>query len=257
MDSLDRTIGHGLIGYDRRTNFSPTLHALRCDLLRAMVNLPEKAPTKGEAPGTGAMTTPTTQAELRKNALCKQASGTEGMETTIAKAGAASSPDHTASFPPTTPFVCTLACYACTDPGSTAPTHAYSWDPEASGIYMHPSCFLDFTAWVETQTNLRDILHAWLLCSRRAHSRRSMKALKHVHRWQREKRMEWADTMRTRSHCRIPFTLWAREVFPIPLPLIDSSSDDDLPTLIDYDSSSSDSSSSDSYSFSSDDSCKW
>ena len=177
---------HGLIGYDRRTNFSPALHALRRDLMRAMVNLPEKAPTNGEAPGTGATTTPTTQAELRKNALCKHSSGTEGMETTIAKAGAASSPEHTASFPPTTPFVCTLACYACTDPGSTAPTHAYSWDPVESGIYMHTSCFLNFTAWVETQTNLRDILHAWLLCSRRAHSLRSMRALKCVRRWQRD-----------------------------------------------------------------------
>lgn len=26
---------------------------------------------------------------------------------------------------------------------------------------MHTSCLLDFTAWYETQTNLRDILHAW------------------------------------------------------------------------------------------------
>ena len=149
-----------------------------------------------------------------------------------------SSPDHTASFPPTTP-----ACYACTlamlwtDPGSTAPTHAYSWDPVASGIYMYTSCFLNFTAWVETQTNLRDILHAWLLCSRRAHSLRSMRALKCVHRWQREKWMECANTMRTRSCCRRPFTLWAREF--IPLPLIDSSSEDNPLPLIDSDSSSS------------------
>ena len=52
-------------------------------------------------------------------------------------------------------------CYACTDPGSIAQSHAYFWHPEASGIYMHTSCLLDFAAWYETQTNLRDILHAW------------------------------------------------------------------------------------------------
>ena len=114
-------------------------------------------------------------------------------------------------------------CYACTDPGSITPAHAYFRHPEASGIYMHTSCFLEFAAWYETQTNLRDILHAWALCSRRAHSLRSMRALESVRRWQREKWMEWADTMCTRSRCRRLFTLWAQEIFPPPM--IDSSSE--------------------------------
>ena len=52
-------------------------------------------------------------------------------------------------------------CYACTDPGSIAPVRAYFCHPDASVIYMHTSCLLDFTAWYETQTNLRAILHAW------------------------------------------------------------------------------------------------
>ena len=57
--------------------------------LRAAGERPEKAATK--APCTSALTTPTTQAELGK-----KASGTAGMETTIAKSVAASSTGHTA-----------------------------------------------------------------------------------------------------------------------------------------------------------------
>ena len=123
-------------------------------------------------------------------------------------------------------------CYACTDPGSITPAHAYFWHPEASGIYMHTSCFLEFAAWYETQTNLRDILHAWALCSRRAHSLRSMRALECVRRWQREQRekwMEWADTMCTRSRCRRTFTLWTQEILAPPLIDYSSESNDIFP----------------------------
>ena len=62
--------------------------------LKAKGERPEKAPTK--APCTSALTTPTTQAELGK-----KSSGTEGMETTIAKSVAASSTGHTALLHPT------------------------------------------------------------------------------------------------------------------------------------------------------------
>ena len=95
------------------------------------------------------------------------------------------------------------------------------------GFYMHASCFVDLAAWYETQTNLRDILHAWALCSRRARRLRITRALRYVRMWQREKWMEWADTMCTRSSFRSllrTFTLWATHC--LPPPLVDSSEDD-------------------------------
>ena len=134
-------------------------------------------------------------------------------------------------------------CYACTDPGSIASTHAYFLHPEASWMYMHTSCFLEFAADYETQTNLRDVLHAWALCSRQgANSLRSMRALECVLRWQREQREKWkasrADTMYTRALGRRTFTQWA----PTPPPsLIDSSVENDdrfPPPMIDSSSES-------------------
>jgi hypothetical protein len=103
MDSLDR---YGTIYPDARSNAyvarrwdgkSHSQKPVGCQLamdrvetfLRAAGERPEKAATK--APCTSALTTPTTQAELGK-----KASGTEGMETTIAKSVAASSTGHTA-----------------------------------------------------------------------------------------------------------------------------------------------------------------
>jgi len=103
MDSLDR---YGTIYPDARSNAyvarrwdgkSHSQKPVGCQLamdrveifLRAAGERPEKAATK--APCTSALTTPTTQAELGK-----KASGTAGMETTIAKSVAASSTGHTA-----------------------------------------------------------------------------------------------------------------------------------------------------------------
>ena len=148
-------------------------------------------------------------------------------------------------------------CYACTDLGSIAPLRQYFCHSESPGRYMHTNCFLNFAAWY---ANIRAILHAWALCSRRIHRIRSIKYLKQVRRRKREKWMEWidrmrkgpilrmkalecvltwqrearekwkaakADTMCTRSFCRRPFTLWAQEIrdrSPAPS-LIDSSSE--------------------------------
>ena len=103
MDSLAR---YGTIYHDARSDayvarrWDGKCHSRRplgCPLawdrieifLRDVGEPPEKAPTK--APCTSALTTPTTQAELGK-----KASGTEGMETMIAKSVAASSTGHTA-----------------------------------------------------------------------------------------------------------------------------------------------------------------
>ena len=108
MDSLDR---YGTIYPDARSNayvarrWDGKTHSQKpagCQLaydrvelfLKAKGERPEKAPTK--APCTSALTTPTTQAELGK-----KASGTAGMETTIAKSVAASSTGHTALLHPT------------------------------------------------------------------------------------------------------------------------------------------------------------
>ena len=108
MDSLAR---YGTIYHDARSDayvarrWDGKCHSRRplgCPLawdrieifLRDVGEPPEKAPTK--APCTSALTTPTTQAELGK-----KASGTEGMETMIAKSVAASSTGHTALLHPT------------------------------------------------------------------------------------------------------------------------------------------------------------
>ena len=131
-------------------------------------------------------------------------------------------------------------CYACTDPGSIASTHAYLLHPKASCMYMHTSCFLEFAADYEKQTNLRNVLNGWALCSHQgAYSRRSMRALECVLKWQREQREMWkaskADTMYTKytkSLVLRTFILWAptppsENDDRYPPPLIDSSSEND------------------------------
>ena len=116
-------------------------------------------------------------------------------------------------------------CWACTDPFTTAPTHAFFWRAEMAHLQMHTSCFCDLTAWNETQTNLRNILQAWAQVSRRAHSMRITKVLQVVRLWQKQNAPRWADIAGQKSLCRRVFMLWAEAVAFMPL-LVDSSEDE-------------------------------
>ena len=124
-------------------------------------------------------------------------------------------------------------CYACTDPGSTAPLRAFFRQAESSKIVMHIECFVKFAVWHDNLFDLRDILHAWAHCSRRPHRTPSSRYLKRVEgsvrritalgwvfMWQQEAREMWkqqeAREMWKRTILPFIWNEWTRLMWPEP-----------------------------------------
>ena len=135
--------------------------------------------------------------------------------------------------PDNTPPGCkSIQCYACVDPNSATLPRRYFTHPDAVNISMHATCFLEFAAELETQTNLEHLLRAWSGFCRFSRRHRIEKVLFLVHDWW------WEHKAKSHDYSRIltwTFARWLRNVVPPPLvdsssdvppPLVDSSSDD-------------------------------
>ena len=125
------------------------------------------------------------------------------------------------------PLPSQLCCVCDTSLAAGAPAHGRCL-PAIATRGVHARCFVEFADWLETRTNLREVLLVWAhgTGERRLRIAGAARVLLLVRRWQRERWQAWAETLRARSCCRAAFTPWARAAKVKPPSLVSSSSEE-------------------------------
>ena len=145
-------------------------------------------------------------------------------------------------------------CYACTDPGSTAPLCAFFWQAKSSKIHMHIKCFVKFAVWHDgylkrVEGSVRKITALGRVFMWQQEAREMWKQQEAREMWKRNAILpfiwnEWARLMWLKKHTMaqethdpssMPPTLIdsdSENDYRVPPPMSESSSDSDTPISI-------------------------